>query len=403
MLRFTVAVAAGGVVGLLAGLAMAALGARTVGYVAAITLAGWSAAVAVTWRSAPHAGWSIAAVVAPLGATLIVAAPRPYAAGPDRLSAPSSFRTDDGQVIAYQEFHPPSADGAVPMVFLNGGPGVSTRSQDTSWLTGISRTRSVVVYDQVGAGDSSRLHDPTGYTLKRARQDLEQVRRHLDLDRMILVGHSWGAVVAAEYVAHHPHHVEAFIALAPGALTPGVDVADDPSVRLRGADRARLLGRLLRPRELYAYGLATIDVHVAHRVAGDDEMDRRYDAILRAVWPAMFCDASLAKDLPAPRGGFYANHVGQQAARDVVDVPVADPPATLVVKPQCDYLSWSVVDGYVDDLAAQVAYVPGAGHAVHLEQPGDVAEVLEDFVAGRTPGGLLEAPKTVPATFRGPP
>ncbi len=87
----------------------------------------------------------------------------------------------------------------------------------------------------------------------------------------------------------------------------------------------------------------------------------------------------------------------------MVDVPVADPPATLVVKPQCDYLSWSVVDGYVDDLAAQVAYVPGAGHAVHLEQPGDVAEVLEDFVAGRTPGGLLEAPKTVPATFRGPP
>jgi proline iminopeptidase len=403
MLRFPLAVVAGFIVGLLVDLALAPLEFAMVGYLVSIVLAGACAALAVTLRAHLGRGHRVAVLAVTVVLTLAVAAPRPGAGGPDRVVGPSLQIVAGGHVLAYQRFDHEVASEAVPLVFLHGGPGVSTRAQDVPWLAGLSRSRTVFVYDQLGAGGSARLEDPTGYDLQRAREDLEQLRRNHGFERMILVGHSWGAVLAANYAVHHRDHVEALIALAPGALTAVPDVAGDPSVRLRGGDRVRLLTRLLRPREIYTYTLSRLDVHMAHRVAGDEEMDRRYDAILRTVWPAMFCDASLALGLPPPSGGFYANHVMQHTAVDAVDVPPDDPPPTLVVKPQCDYLPWSVVDGFVDLLDAHVVYVPGAGHAVHLERRESVAAVVEDFVAGRTPGGLLSTPKAVPATYEGPP
>lgn len=383
---------------------MVAIGVPVWGYLASIALAGGIASLAVAWHRGRRPGRSATAVAVTVALVLIVAAPRPLAGGPDRDDGPQRLRTDDGHIIAYELIDAASEEGTVPLVFLHGGPGVSTRAQDVAWLAGLSRTRPVVAYDQIGAGGSSRLEDPAGYSLQRAQEDLEQFRRHLGLDRMILVGHSWGAVVAADYASHHPEHVEAIVALAPGALAQDLDVADDPSVRLRGKDRFRLMSHLLRPRELYTYALSQVDVRAAHRIADDAEMDRRYDAILRSVWPAMFCDPHLASGLPPPSSGFYAHQGAQRAHRATASpAPGVALPPTLVVKPQCDYLSWSVVDGFVDLFGAEVVYVEEAGHALHLEQRDLVTQVVEDFLAGRAPGGVLEDPKEAPRSFEGPP
>jgi pimeloyl-ACP methyl ester carboxylesterase len=166
------------------------------------------------------------------GCLLAVAAPRPWTAATAPDDNASRFVTADGTVFAYQYLDTGRDRAATPVIFVNGGPGVSTRQQDLRWLEQLAADRPVLVYDQVGAGSSSRLTDPTGYTLDRARDDLETVRRHAGLDRVALVRHAWDAVVAASYVAAHLGRVEAVIALPPGSLDLDGHLAGDPSVRL---------------------------------------------------------------------------------------------------------------------------------------------------------------------------
>jgi proline iminopeptidase len=401
-----VAVASGALAGLAAGLIATTIRPSTGVYLGAVVVTG-VAVTTVMVQPGGRDGTLRRRTTAALLVTvclMAVAAPRPWAAGPAHDGGPSRFETTDGVVFAYHRLGAGRDRAAAPVIFLHGGPGVSTRQQDLLWLEGLARDRPVLAYDQIGTGGSSRLDDPTGYSLERARDDLETVRRHVGFDRVILVGHSWGAVVAASYVAVHPERVDAVIALTPGSLDQDTDLADDPSVRLDGPDRLRLLTRLLRPRELYTYALSGIDPVSAHHLIGDAEMDRRYDAILQAVWPAMFCDPDRASQFPPPSGGFYANQLTQQRPSPEELVPeIADPPPTLVVKPECDYLPWSTVDGYVARLDAQVAYVRGGGHSVHLEQRDRVTELVTDFLAGRTSAEVLADPTTAPPTFQGPP
>jgi pimeloyl-ACP methyl ester carboxylesterase len=372
-------------------------------YLVAVLAVGVTATTVLVGRrtTTPRSRWTATLLVASV--LLVVAAPRPWATGPARHEGPSQLSDANGDVFAYTYLGTEHEGAATPVIFLHGGPGVSTRQQDVPWLEELARDRPVFAYDQIGTGGSSRLPDPTGYSLERARNDLETIHDHVGFDQVILVGASWGAVVAAAYATAHPARVEALIALAPGSLNLDADVADDPSIRLDGRDRLGLITRLVRPRQLYTYTLSIINPVAAHRLIGDDEMDRRYDAVLEAIWPAMFCDPALAADHPAPSGGFYANLLPEQRPSAELVPAVPDPPPTLVVKPECDYLPWSVVDGFVVRLEAQVAYIRGAGHAVHLEQQDDVTALVTAFLSGETPLEVLADPTTAPDTFQGPP
>ena len=85
----------------------------------------------------------------------------------------------------------------------------------------LATDRDVYIYDRVGTGASTRLTDPTGYTTARAVQDLEAVRVHAGASRVVLHGHSWGALFVVAYAQEHPDHVAALILSAPGDLPLG--------------------------------------------------------------------------------------------------------------------------------------------------------------------------------------
>ena len=78
----------------------------------------------------------------------------------------------------------------------------------------------VYVYDEVGSGRSSRLEDPRGYTLARDAADLEAIRKKIGVERMVLIGHSHGAAIAAAYAAEHPEHVVKMVLSSPEDPSP---------------------------------------------------------------------------------------------------------------------------------------------------------------------------------------
>lgn len=111
-----------------------------------------------------------------------------------------------------------SGDG-IPLLTLHGGPGGT--SCDFALLDPLGNHRPVIRYDQLGTGRSGRPDDLSLWTVEHYVEELEVLRRALGLERMHLLGHSWGASLAAAYLqARGTDGIESVIFSSPLLSTP---------------------------------------------------------------------------------------------------------------------------------------------------------------------------------------
>ncbi len=101
-----------------------------------------------------------------------------------------------------------NADG-IPVVFIHGGPGGGI-SPDNRRFFDPDRYH-VVLFDQRGAGQSLPHAEIEHNDTRHLIADLEQIRSHLDIDRWVLFGGSWGSTLALLYAQAHPDHCLALI------------------------------------------------------------------------------------------------------------------------------------------------------------------------------------------------
>jgi pimeloyl-ACP methyl ester carboxylesterase len=94
-------------------------------------------------------------------------------------------------------------EDGVPLLCLHGGPG-STHNYFEPLEQLAGRGRRVVVYDQLGCGNSDRPDDPELWTLALFLDEVQTVRDELGLERIHLLGTSWGSILALEYVLGKP-------------------------------------------------------------------------------------------------------------------------------------------------------------------------------------------------------
>src|SRR3989442_10603926 len=87
--------------------------------------------------------------------------------------------------------------GTVPLLALHGGPG-STHNYFAP-LERLADVRPVVLYDQIGCGRSDRPTD-IEWSVEVFRDEGDAGRDQLGLDRIHLLGTSWGGMLALEYV-----------------------------------------------------------------------------------------------------------------------------------------------------------------------------------------------------------
>ena len=68
-------------------------------------------------------------------------------------------------------------------------------------------------YDQLGSFFSDQPNEPSLWEIPRFVDEVEQVRQALGLtnDNFYLLGHSWGGILAMEYVLAHPQNVKALV------------------------------------------------------------------------------------------------------------------------------------------------------------------------------------------------
>ena len=93
--------------------------------------------------------------------------------------------------------------GKLPLLVLHGGPALSHDYLEP--LEVMANTgRRVIFYDQLGGGDSDHPHNPSLWTVELFVEELDAVRKALALERLHLLGQSWGGMLGMEYALTQP-------------------------------------------------------------------------------------------------------------------------------------------------------------------------------------------------------
>jgi proline-specific peptidase len=102
------------------------------------------------------------------------------------------------------------AGDATPLLMLHGGPGAG-HDYLAPLGEALAADRPVVMYDQLGCGRSEQPDDTSLWTVDRFADEVDAVRTALGLDRIHLLGQSWGGWLAIEYMTRGTTGVERLV------------------------------------------------------------------------------------------------------------------------------------------------------------------------------------------------
>jgi proline iminopeptidase len=104
------------------------------------------------------------------------------------------------------------------LLFIHGGPGYP--HDYLSCLSSVSEIMPVLFYDQLGCGRSDKIQDISLWKINRFVEEIEALRCHFGLAKLVLHGHSWGTIVALEYALQYPERISALIFESPCISIP---------------------------------------------------------------------------------------------------------------------------------------------------------------------------------------
>lgn len=266
--------------------------------------------------------------------------------------------------------------GKLPLLALHGGPGAChdyLKSLDAIAETG----RRVIYYDQLGCGNSSLPEPhPDMWTVALYVEEVNAVRQALGLDRIHLLGQSWGGMLAMEYMITQPKGVASVtIASSPASMTQWVSEAN----RLRKA--------------LPADVQATLDKHEADNTTSHPDylaaQQVFYDRhVCRVVPPPPYVSKSFEKLGVNPEvyntmnGPNEFHVVGTLKDWDIIDrLPEIDAP-TLVTSGKYDECT-PLIAGTVYYNIPGARWVPfdNSSHMAHVEEAERYMQVLGAWLA----------------------
>ncbi len=119
-----------------------------------------------------------------------------------------TIQIDDAQVYCR------SLGSGSPLIIVHGGPGLS-QEYLINELSPLTKNHFVIFYDPRNSGKSTAKEDLSDLTLEVSSEDIEAIRKFYGLKKVSLLGHSWGALVAAKYAINHPSTVDRLALISP--------------------------------------------------------------------------------------------------------------------------------------------------------------------------------------------
>jgi proline iminopeptidase len=103
----------------------------------------------------------------------------------------------------------------IPILITHGGPGGNQYILERTLGPKLAEQFTVIYYEQRGSGRSDKPKNPEDYSIVLLVEDLEGLRRELEIEKMYLLGTSFGSWIAMEYALTYGHRVEKLILQGP--------------------------------------------------------------------------------------------------------------------------------------------------------------------------------------------
>lgn len=291
------------------------------------------------------------------------------------------FTTPDKVKIFYKI----EGKGSDTLVVVHGGPGNSLESIRADFAP-LANNRRVIYYDQRGQGRSEIIKDGKRLGYEQSVADLEAVRKHFKLEKMTLMGNSWGGLLISLYAVAHPDRIERLVLDSPASPTRELlgqmeeeisrrsakiytpeqikhaQQFRDPRVWLKAKDPIAICREfyytILRT---YTYSQTFGDTYKGDLCVGGPESVRQQPMVRAHIWNSLG-DYDLTPQL------------GKVTAPVLVIHGVAD------VIPLKSSESWAA--GYPN---ARLFLIQKAGHIAQIEAPDVFFPAIETFLKGEFP------------------
>lgn len=273
-----------------------------------------------------------------------------------------------------------------PLMIVHGGPGAS-HDYFLPYLLPLARHHKLIFIDERGSGRSQKLEDAGGYTIENMVEDVESVRQALGLDKIDLLGHSYGGALAQAYALKYQRNLSHLIL---GSTWSSTKAMNDVFVRMKQNMSPELRDRIAK---LEAAGL------FGH---GKDYERNRYTAeYIIAAWgegyfPYLYhnrpdpnydpIDAGkvswdLYREMWGSDGEFVID--GNLKSVEYTDRLSAIRVPTLILVGDHDECDPSLAKAMQEKIAgSKLVIFPSSGHMTFVDQPGMFVKTVEEFLSG---------------------
>jgi proline iminopeptidase len=279
--------------------------------------------------------------------------------------------------LGYETFGAPSAE--IPIIAVNGGPGLSHAymMQNDLWQR-VAAHRLVVLYDQRGTGASKQVQPNVPQSMDAQIADVDAMREALKLDRVAVLGDSYGGMIAMAYAAAHPEHVarlilsdsaapswKTMVHLLPEVFPDREEQGDAEAKRLAADPEGAAQAGLVNHMRMMFYSTEMRDAYISHM--GDLGF---VPAVGRAVQ-----QATENLDLTPKLAGFHFPVLVMAGRYDMNVAPLT---------------AWRMAHAIP---GAQIVFFEKSGHLPAYEEPEKYLKVLETFLAADKSTPPVKAPK----------
>ncbi|WP_312994332.1 alpha/beta fold hydrolase [Chryseobacterium flavum] len=95
-------------------------------------------------------------------------------------------------------------------IFIHGGPGAWSESFESLGGSRLESDLTMIYYDQRGSGRSANSPEEN-YSLNRMVEDIEELRKNSGTEKIYLLAHSFGGILAVHYAKKYPDHLKGII------------------------------------------------------------------------------------------------------------------------------------------------------------------------------------------------
>lgn len=257
-----------------------------------------------------------------------------------------------------------------PIIMLHGGPGAE-HIFFAKYTEALADDYQLIYYDQRSTGFSIPETNEANFTIDIFVEDLEGIRQALQLDKMTLLGWSWGGNLAMYYAAKYPQHLNGIILVDPGNVDPVFDEAFNAKFEERAT-----------PEELAA-------LDAAYQKLTTEKSGEAYNAFARLLLPIYMADKSLINGLEIvipDNSAIYGDAVAAGLFADLetydelTEIAKITSP-TLIIHGDEDLIPLESSQQIHEAIAgSQLVVLEGIGHIPFVEAPAAFFAAVRDFM-----------------------